>query len=352
MTSKPRVALVPHTRDWSYDFTAQALVQHLGNRFELSVFYSDTLDQLNYRSVDLLVDFWWRSALERRFGARVVKQVSTHRWAQPKYGELTPEDLINGHLRRAGAVIVPSQRLMGELAGAPHLTLGPKGFHPETFGDRGRRRGALAVGWAGNANAVDKRLSVIRDAWPALRVASTLSQQEMPDFYNSIDVITCASDAEGDPRPLIEGMACGCFPVTVDVGIAPELVRHGENGLIVERSAFRDALAWCARNVDYVRARGRENAVEMLRTRTWAACAAKWGDAFEAAVARAPEWKVNGREERKARILVARKKRMRERLEADSAAAAVRPVRSLEELGLVGVDPHAPWPDGFEPSTE
>jgi glycosyltransferase involved in cell wall biosynthesis len=240
-----------------------------------------------------------------------VKQVSSHRWTREKYGNLDARAVISGHLRRAGAVLVPSQRLLEELGDAPHVTLCPKGFHPESFGDAGERRGDLVVGWAGSQNAVDKRLAVIAGAWPALKVASSLAYDEMPDFYNSIDVITCASDAEGDPRPLIEGMACGCFPVTVDVGIVPELVRHGENGLIVERTpqAFADAFAWCRANLDHVREAGRRNAEEMLATRTWAKVAPLWGDAFAAAIDRAPEWKINAREERKARILVARKKR-------------------------------------------
>lgn len=311
-----RIALVPHTRDWSYDFTARALVQYLPHDFE--VFYSDTLDGFVPYNFDLVLDFWWRGAMDRRFGGRVLKQVSSHRWTQDKYGTLDATALIDGHLRKSGAVLVPSLRLLGELANAPHVTLCPKGFHPETFGDAGDRRGDLVVGWAGNPAAVDKRVSVITEAWPDLRVAATLTQAQMPDFYNSIDVITCASDAEGDPRPLIEGMACGCFPVTVDVGIVPELVQHGINGLIIERSAgaFTEALAWCARNVDYVRAAGRQNAIDMLATRTWAHVAPAWGAAFAGAVERAPEWKINVREERKARILVARKKRARARAEA------------------------------------
>lgn len=349
---KPRVALVPHTRAWSYDFTAQALVQHLSDRFEFSVFYSDQLDQVSYRNLDLIVDFWWRSGLDRRYGARVIKQVSSHRWARPKYGSLSAELLISEYLRRAGGVIVPSVRLVGELVGAPHLTLGPKGFHPETFGDEQNRRGDLAVGWAGNANATDKRLAIIAEAWRDLRVASTLTQGEMPGFYNSIDVITCASDAEGDPRPLIEGMACGCFPVTVDVGIVPELVQHGANGLIVERTpeAFKAALRWCRANLEFVREAGRRNAVEMARTRTWRQSSQAWGDVFEAAIARAPEWPVRPREERKARILAARKRRAKERAERDYEAA--RSVRSLDELELMGVAPDAPWPPGFETEIE
>lgn len=320
-----RIALVPHTRDWSYDFTALALVQHLSDRFDLRVFYGDTLDSMNPREFDLVVDFWWRAALDRRFKQRVVKQVSSHRWTRDKYGNLDARALIDGHLRKSGAVLVPSQRLANELADAPHVTLCPKGFHPETFGDEQQRNGGLVVGWVGNAYASDKRLDVIRAACPELRVVGPgtpigkLGQEFMPAFYNSIDIITCASDAEGDPRPLIEGMACGCFPVVVDVGIAPELVRHRENGLIVERTpqAFADAFAWCRANIDFVRWAGRLNAREMLASRTWAQVSSAWGDAFAAAIARAPEWNLlmNSREERKARILAARKRRAKERLE-------------------------------------
>jgi glycosyltransferase involved in cell wall biosynthesis len=197
------------------------------------------------------------------------------------------------HLFGAGAVVVPSLRLHSlmlseDIKSLPPVSLCYKGFHPEMMGDYGGRRGPLVVGWAGNADQTDKNVPMIIKAWPKeLRVADRcLTQGEMGDFYNSIDVITCMSDAEGDPRTLIEGMACGCFPVTVDVGVVPELVKHGENGLIIPKTteALAAALAWCRDNVDFVRAAGRRNAQEMLRTRTWAAAASSWGDAFDAAL--------------------------------------------------------------------
>lgn len=308
-----RVALVPYQRNWSYDFTAQALATHLAGRFEISVFHDDTLERLNYRELDLVVDFWWRGGMSKRFGERAVTQVSSHRWARNKYGSLTAASMIEQHQRRAGSILVPSERLRGELE--PHfereVAVCPKGFHPETFGDYGARRGGIAIGWAGNTGAPDKRLDVLREACPALRIATGLPYDEMPGFYNSIDVITCASDAEGDPRPLIEGMACGCFPVCTDVGVVPELVRNGDNGLIVERTpeAFAMAFQWCRANLDYVREAGARNAMEMRASRTWQQCALAWGDAFDRAIARAPDWKVSERTERKARVLAALKKR-------------------------------------------
>jgi hypothetical protein len=289
----PRIWLVPYLRGWSYDLTAQALTRHLSDRFEFSIAYQGRLHRVNGKhDTALIVDFWWKGALHRRFGRRVVKQVSSHRWVQNRYGSLTVRDLIDGHLKRCGRVLVPSVRLRDELAEVSP-TVCPKGFHPETFGDYGQRRGGLAVGWAGAAEASDKNVAMLVEACPEIRLADRcLTQDEMPDFYNGIDVITVASDAEGDPRPLIEGMACGAFPVVTNVGIVPELVRHGDNGLIVERSAkaFAEAFAWCRANLDHVREAGRRNAIEMLHTRTWAKVAPAWGDAFQQAIDREPVW--------------------------------------------------------------
>lgn len=297
----PHIWLVPYLRGWSYDLTAQALKRHLSDRFDFTIAYQDQLGRVNSkRDTALVVDFWWKGILHRRFGRRVVKQVSSHRWVQDRYGAHTVESLIDGHLKRCGGVLVPSLRLRDELVGVS-VEVCPKGFHPETFGDYGQRRGGLTVGWAGAAEATDKNVGILVAACPDIRLADRcLTQDEMPDFYNSVDVITCASLAEGDPRPLIEGMACGAFPVTTDVGIVPELVRHGDNGLIVERSpqAFAEAFAWCRANLEHVRAAGRRNAEQMLRTRTWAKVAPAWGDAFQRAIDRAPAWNVVRRSQR------------------------------------------------------
>lgn len=290
--SLPRVWLAPLSKDWSYDFTARALVKHLSDRFELRVAYNR--DELDTWQADVYVDLWWGSSLQKRFGARTLKQVSSHRWKQPRYHRLDVRRLAHKHLRGSGGILVPSLRLRDEIFegtnALPPISLCPKGFHPELMGDYGLRRGELVVGWAGNADAPDKNVPMVLAACPDVRVADRcLVQSEMSDFYNSVDVITVMSKAEGDPRTLIEGMACGCFPVAVDVGIVPELVKHGVNGLVIERTpqALATALEWCRVNVELVRDAGRRNAEQMLRTRTWAHASLAWGSAFDDLVARA-----------------------------------------------------------------
>lgn len=293
----PSVLLSLGEEGWSYDFTARALVEHLSQRFAFELAYHPVHVHARAPHVDLIVDFWWRGGLARHYGRRVITQVSSHRWAQEKYGALSPLDLARTYLSPAAGVVVPSVRLesimAAALAGSIPVTIAPKGFDPALFSWVERQERSLRVGWAGTGRQIDKRLDVLRAACPDLLEVGPgtrgveLPYAEMPDFYQSLDVITCASDAEGDPRPLIEAMACGCFPVAVDVGIVPELVVHGENGLIVERSveAFAEALAWCRDNLDHVRAQGRANAERMLSSRQWSMCAVKWGEAFDAAIA-------------------------------------------------------------------
>jgi 2-polyprenyl-3-methyl-5-hydroxy-6-metoxy-1,4-benzoquinol methylase len=112
-----------------------------------------------------------------------------------------------------------------------------------------------------------------------------LDTKAMARFYRSIDVLCIASTAEGEPLTLIEGMAAGVFPVAVDVGIVPELVRHRENGLIIERkpSAFRAAFQWCRLNPDKVRSAGASNARSMASIRGWDNVAPHWREVLRAA---------------------------------------------------------------------
>lgn len=287
----PRVWLVPYLKGWTYDITARAIAEQLAHRFEFRIAHQADVDagELEKWDADVVVDMWWKGTMYRRRPERVVKQVSSHRWSFEHWGSHSPYEVLDRFARGVKTVIVPSQRLraMLEAVRPGAVRVAPKGFDPSLLEDHRMRGGELRVGWAGAAAAPDKCVEILVAADPTVRIADLcLTQGEMSDFYNGIDVIAVSSIAEGDPRPLIEGMACGCFPVATDVGIVPELVSHGVNGLIVERSveAFSDAFAWCRRNLDAVRAAGALNAVRMREQRTWASVAPSWGDAFDQAI--------------------------------------------------------------------
>lgn len=56
---------------------------------------------------------------------------------------------------------------------------------------------------------------------------------EMADFYNCLDLYLVTSREEGGPEAIMESMATGVPLVSTCVGMAPDLIRNKENGLLV-----------------------------------------------------------------------------------------------------------------------
>lgn len=284
---KPRVLMLADYPQWAQDRAVRAISRRLSDEFEFRVAYvRDHLD-LSAWEFDLIFVMFWGEIYHRKFASdprRVIKQVSSHRWeTEKKYGRLTASEAVYVYLRDAGTLTAPSRRLQATLSPFREVLLAQKGFEPSEFKVLSRRSGKLRIGWAGD---IRDRTKGLRDVllpaagsgFELVTAEGDLRLSDMLDFYNSIDVICVASTAEGDPLTLIEGMACGCFPVAVDVGIVPELVRDGDNGLIVDRhhASFRAAFEWCAANLDQVREAGLRNAVQMLDTRTWDHVSWQW----------------------------------------------------------------------------
>lgn len=68
--------------------------------------------------------------------------------------------------------------------------------------------------------------------------AGTMHSGEMLAWYNGGSYILCTSESEGTPNYLLEGMACGCVPVTTNVGNVLEFgqLGEGQNVVLIDRS--------------------------------------------------------------------------------------------------------------------
>ena len=56
---------------------------------------------------------------------------------------------------------------------------------------------------------------------------------EIPQLYHALDLYLITSREEGGPEGVLESMASGIPLVTTKVGLAPDVVEHGSNGMLV-----------------------------------------------------------------------------------------------------------------------
>lgn len=96
---------------------------------------------------------------------------------------------------------------------------------------------AVALLLVGGARPGDDAatLAVFQKQHPTLplHVTPYLTPDELPSYYNALDVLLLPSLNEGLPNALLEGMACACAIVATPVGGIPDLLRDGENGVLV-----------------------------------------------------------------------------------------------------------------------
>jgi len=68
----------------------------------------------------------------------------------------------------------------------------------------------------------------------AVQLNPPLSHAQMGDAFRAAQVVVSPSIHDGTPNSLLEGMACGCFPVAGDLESIREWITSGQNGLLVD----------------------------------------------------------------------------------------------------------------------
>jgi glycosyltransferase involved in cell wall biosynthesis len=73
--------------------------------------------------------------------------------------------------------------------------------------------------------------------------------QDLASYYHALDVYLVPSREEGGPKGILESLASGVPLVSTKVGLAPDVIEHGKNGLLAESE---DA-SGLAKNIAFVK---------------------------------------------------------------------------------------------------
>jgi glycosyltransferase involved in cell wall biosynthesis len=90
-----------------------------------------------------------------------------------------------------------------------------------------------------------------------------LGETDFAAVYHAMDVYGCTSTIEGGPVPVLEAMASGLCCLATAVGMVPELICDGKNGV---RIPFDDSQAFAVRVADLI--------ADPVRCAAWGAAAA------------------------------------------------------------------------------
>jgi glycosyltransferase involved in cell wall biosynthesis len=103
-------------------------------------------------------------------------------------------------------------------------------------------------------------------------IVGRVGQSDLAGWYRRAQVLVSPSLYEGFGLPAAEAMACGTPVVATDAGALPEVVEHGETGLIVpaaDERALADAIGSLLADHDLCRRMGAAGASRVRERFTW-----------------------------------------------------------------------------------
>jgi glycosyltransferase involved in cell wall biosynthesis len=71
----------------------------------------------------------------------------------------------------------------------------------------------------------------------SVRLLPYVDHMQMAGLFRLADITVSPSDHDGTPNTLIEGMACGAFPVAGNIASVREWITDGENGILVDQKS-------------------------------------------------------------------------------------------------------------------
>ena len=243
---RPRVLLLIETEGWAFSRIAARVTKHFSNLYQFRTLVFRDLRWFKGAQADLVISLWWTAtSAARRFvecKRRVTCVYDAFSWRHNLM-------LFRRECEHSCALVAANEDIERQLSVEPLLKRRPvflcedgvdtKAFKPAPLPSD------LVVSWCGNSfsgGGVIKGLELIEKACKRESVALLTADREVnplphdriaEELYYKSSAGIYASTAEGTPNPLLEMMACGRPVAITPVGLAPKLIKDGENGILI-----------------------------------------------------------------------------------------------------------------------
>ncbi|MGC8855857.1 MAG: glycosyltransferase family 4 protein [Anaerolineae bacterium] len=112
----------------------------------------------------------------------------------------------------------------------------------------------------------------------AVQLLPALPHAQMAKIFRQAQIVISPSAHDGTPNSLLEGMACGCFPIAGDLESLREWITPGENGLLVDTNdprSLAQAILTALQNKDLRAYAAGQNARIIASRADYATCMAQ-----------------------------------------------------------------------------
>ena len=178
--------------------------------------------------------------------------------------------VVNRNMLKMYEPIVTDKPLMLAQHGVDHNVFDSKKYPFE-------KRSEIVVGIAGRL-AANKGGDILVEACKkagvrlvSARYEQKLTKEQMPSFYRQMDVYICVSKSEGLHNPSMEAGAMSISVISTRCGAAEELIKDGENGILIDRNvdSLFNAIMYLKEHPETMRLMGENMYNVVMKSWTW-----------------------------------------------------------------------------------
>ncbi len=318
--SFPRILLIADKPNWAYDSIAKSIVKYNRSNLYIDIDYiKKPIKNLkkNHKNYDLIFVLGWQ-LLAHLKNEKITEDISYinkeklltgihshHSWdnkrTKPNFDVNPPKELI-AYLKSFKGVNCVSKKLFNifKVSGLENLSLTENGVDTQLFKQKKNffKNKKLNLGFSGNSQNHDWRKGFSEFIIPASKINNVnlihasksgdnlIKLENMPNFYEEIDLYICASSSEGFSLSVLEASATGIPIISTKVGGCEDLIQNNYNGFLVDRdiSSIKEKIIFLKENPSLLIKMGNNNRSRIENNWSWKIKINHWIDFIESFV--------------------------------------------------------------------